>query len=133
MVMTEFEAGGTRASLMQGPMPEVLIPAGLDLAQVGEIGLRKLGMPAIEAQDFAKAIDWRTTLIVPVPPAASSFRQVLVGSSHGVGDRGAAARPDTGVVRGNWNLLLWSKDGRVFAQRTTMRLREAMAMANSLP
>ena len=133
MVVTEFEASGHTASLMQGPMPEVLLPAGLDLAKVGGIGLRKLGMPAIEAQDFAKAIDWRTTLIVPVPPTASSFRQVLVGSSRGVVIEGQRLDPDTGVVRGNWNLLLWSRDGRVFAQRTTMRLREAMAMANSLP
>jgi hypothetical protein len=132
MVMTEFAEGERRASLMQGPIPEVLMPAGVDLAQLGEIGLRMMGLPAVEAREFAKKVDWNTTLVVPVPPTATRFRQVLVGGSQGVEIEGPIVDPETRVEKGNWNLLLWSKDGRVYGIRSTMRLTDVLAMAHSL-
>ena len=132
MVMTEFAQGERRASLMQGPIPEVLMPAGVDLAQLGEIGLRIMGLPAAEAREFAKKVDWHTTLVVPVPPAATRFRQVLVGSSQGLEIEGPIVDPETRTEKGNWNLLLWSSGGRVYGIRSTMRLSDALAMATSL-
>jgi hypothetical protein len=132
MVMTEFAQGERRAALMQGPIPEVLLPAGVDLAQLGEIGLRMMGLPEADAREFARKVDWKTTLVVPVPPMASSFRQVLIGSSQGVEIEGPIYEPETRVVRGNWNLLLWSKGGRVYGIRSTMRFNDVLAMANSL-
>jgi hypothetical protein len=132
MVMTEYVQGERRVNLMQGPIPEVLMPAGVDLAQLGEIGLRILGMPAAEAREFAKKVDWHTTLVVPVPPTASRFRQVLVGSSQGVEIEGPIIDPDTRAEKGNWNLLLWSRGGRVYGIRSTMRFSDVLAMANSL-
>jgi hypothetical protein len=113
-------------------MPEVLMPAGIDLAQVGEIGLRVLGMPATEAREFATSVDWRSTFLVPVPPMATRFRQVLVGADRGVEIEGPLIDPATKVEKGNWNLLLWSRGGRVYGIRSTMRLGDVMAMANSL-
>jgi hypothetical protein len=132
MVMTEFAEGERRAVFMQGPIPEVLMPAGVNLAQLGEIGLRMMGLPAEEARVFAGKVDWTTTLVVPVPPSATRFRQVLVGSSRGVEIEGPIVDPETRVERGNWNLLLWSKGGRVYAIRSTMRFNDVLAMANSL-
>jgi len=132
MVMTEFAQGDRRAALMQGPIPEVLMPAGVDLAQLGEIGLRVLGMPADEARTFAKSVDWRTTFLVPVPPMATRFRQTLVGASRGIVIEGPIRDPETKAEKGNWNLLLWSQSGRVYGIRSTMRLSDVMAMANSL-
>ncbi|HEV8394533.1 MAG TPA: hypothetical protein VGQ37_09680 [Vicinamibacterales bacterium] len=132
MVMTEFAQGDRRAGFMQGPIPEVLLPAGVDLAQLGEIGLRMMGLPAAEAREFAKKVDWKTTLVVPVPPTATRFRQVLVGSSQGVEIEGPIVDPETRVEKGNWNLLLWSNGGRVYGIRSTMRFSDVLAMANSL-
>jgi hypothetical protein len=132
MVMTEFVQDERRAVLMQGPIPEVLMPAGVDLAQLGEIGLRMLGLPAPEAREFAKKVDWNTTLVVPVPPSATRFRQVVVAGSQGVEIEGPIVDPETRVERGNWNLLLWSKGGRVYGIRSTMRFNDVLAMANSL-
>ena len=117
---------------MQGPMPEVLMPAGVDLAQLGEIGLRVLGMPADEARTFANSVDWRTTFLVPVPPMATRFRQTLVGSNRGIVIEGPLRDSETKVEKGNWNLLLWSQGGRVYGIRSTMRLSDVMVMANSL-
>jgi hypothetical protein len=113
-------------------MPEVLLPAGVDLAQLGEIGLRVLGMPADEARAFSKSVDWRTTFLVPVPPMATRFRQTLVGANRGIVIEGPLRDPETKAEKGNWNLLLWSQGGRVYGIRSTMRLGDVMAMANSL-
>ena len=132
MVMTGFAQGDRKAMFVQGPMPEVLMPAGVDLAQLGEIGLRVLGMPADEARTFAKSVDWRTTFLVPVPPMATRFRQTLVGSDRGIVVEGPIIDDVTKAEKGNWNLLLWSRGGRVYAIRSTMRLADVMAMANSL-
>jgi hypothetical protein len=132
MVMTEFAQGDRRAAFMQGPIPEVLMPAGVDLAQLGEIGLRMMGMPAPDAREFAKKVDWKTTLVVPVPPTATRFRQVVVGSGQGVVIEGPIVDPETRVEKGNWNLLLWSNGGRVYGIRSTMRLTDVLAMAHSL-
>lgn len=132
MVVTLYEQGERKASFIQGPMPEVLMPAGVDLAQLGEIGLRVLGMPADEARTFAQSVDWRTTFLVPVPPMATRFRQTLVGANRGIVIEGPQRDPETKVEKGNWNLLLWSQGGRVYGIRSTMRLSDVMAMANSL-
>jgi len=132
MVLTGYEQGDRKAAFMQGPMPEVLMPAGVDLAQLGEIGLRVLGMPADEARTFANSVDWRTTFLVPVPPMATRFRQTLVGSNRGIVIEGPLRDSETKVEKGNWNLLLWSQGGRVYGIRSTMRLSDVMVMANSL-
>lgn len=132
MVMTGYEQGNRKALFIQGPMPEVLMPAGVDLAQLGEIGLRVLGMSAEEARTFSSSVDWRTTFLVPVPPMATRFRQTLVGTNRGIVIEGPLRDPETKVEKGNWNLLLWSQGGRVYGIRSTMRLSDVMAMANSL-
>jgi hypothetical protein len=132
MIVTEYAQGDRKAAFVQGPMPEVLMPAGVDLAQLGEIGLRVLGMTPDEARALSKSVDWRSTFLVPVPPMATRFRQVLVGSDRGIEIEGPLIDPETKVEKGNWNLLLWSGGGRVYAIRSTMRLGDVMAMANSL-
>ncbi|HET8698397.1 MAG TPA: hypothetical protein VFO94_12970, partial [Gammaproteobacteria bacterium] len=64
--------------LLEAQTPEVSFPAGLDVAALGEIGLRLLGLSRTEAYRLAQTIDWRTTLLVPVPVNAASFRQVNI-------------------------------------------------------
>jgi hypothetical protein len=132
MVVTTFAQGERMAALIQGPVPDVLMPAGVDLAQLGEIGLRMLGLPEAEAREFARKVDWRTTVMVPVPASATRFQQVMVGGSRGIEIEGALVDRETKALEGNWNLVLWSSGGRVYGIRSTMRLSDVMAMANSL-
>jgi len=102
-------------------------------AMSGVIGIACVSrLPAAEAREFAKKVEWHTTLVVPVPPAATRFRQVLVGSSQGLEIEGPIVDPETRTEKGNWNLLLWSSGGRVYGIRSTMRLSDALAMATSL-
>ncbi len=63
---------------VQARSPEVSLPAGLDLPQLGEIALRVAGLDPAEARRFARSIDWHSTLVVPVPIGASSFSEMTV-------------------------------------------------------
>src|SRR5262249_37582247 len=104
-----------RAVLVQARHPEVSFPAGTDLTALAEIGLRVLGVERAEAHRFAQDVDWRTTLLVPVPANVSLFRQVTVqghaglfieqvGSGSGVGP--AASGPQGRQPR--QSVLMWS-------------------------
>ena len=62
VVMVRYDRGGALAvQLLQAKSPAVSLPNGLDLRALGEIGLRVLGLPPVEAREFAAAIDWQTT------------------------------------------------------------------------
>ncbi len=60
--------------VIQAQSPDVSFPAGLDLSKLAYAGLRVLGMSRDEAYRMSVTIDWRTTLIVPVPSKAVAYR-----------------------------------------------------------
>lgn len=113
---TVYSNEGKRVWLLQAPAPELGLPAGVDVAQLGEIGLRIAGLSPSEAKQFAGTIDWHSTMIVPVPAGASSFRQVDVRGHKGLlvtlEPRRDRARGGNG--RGG-SRLLWSDGDRVYA------------------
>src|SRR6185312_10974933 len=84
VVMIRYEHGKRRSRLYQALTPQVELPDNVNLAAFGEIGLRILGLAPKEARQFAAAMDWHTTLIVPVPPGAQSFRQVTINGHPGM-------------------------------------------------
>jgi hypothetical protein len=121
-------AGGSRSvQLMQARTPEVSFPAGIDLRALAEIGLRILGLPSADAYRFAQNIDWRSTLIVPVP-ASGTFRQVDVQGRPGLMIE-SALDPATGAAK---NEVLWSSDDRVFALLGGLRAAEMLEMAQTV-
>ncbi|MPZ17457.1 MAG: hypothetical protein GEV06_06050 [Luteitalea sp.] len=126
VVMVRYEHGGRRTRLFQAQSPDVTMPAGVDAASLGEIGLRILGLPREEARRFAQMIDWNTTLLVPVPPTARSFKQVDIAGNPGVA---IEHRPPN---HSPTNLVLWSSEGRVFALVSIQGMSQALAMANSV-
>src|SRR5262245_30379625 len=84
VVHQQYENGKTTLTLIEAHSPEVSMPTGVDLKQLGEIGLRILGLDANEAGRVAASVDWRSTLIVPVPTTAASFSQVDVNGHRGL-------------------------------------------------
>jgi hypothetical protein len=121
-----------RIVLIQAKSPEVSLPAGLDLARLGEIGLRILGLDAGEARRIAHSIDWSTTLVVPVPANASSFREVLVrGHQALMVSTAGMKRPDGSSTR-DGSVVLWTENDRVFALTGTIHSGELIQMAESL-
>lgn len=131
MVIQQFRGAGAGATarLVQAQSPEVAVPAGVDVERLAEIGLRVLGLDAGEASRVARATDWRSTLLVPVPTNASTFRQVTVHGQQALlitttgGASGGAApgnSPNRAGPRGEhrWrpgSILLWTEAGHVYA------------------
>ena len=78
-VMMKFnEPGEGQMVLMQSHSPSVELPEGVALAQLGEIGLRVVGVAPDEAHRIAQTTDWNSTLLVPIPMNAASFRNVTL-------------------------------------------------------
>jgi hypothetical protein len=126
VVMIRYEHGKRRTRLLQARAPQVTLPQSVNMQALGEIGLRILGLPAGEASQFARAIDWNTTFILPVPPTARSFRQVTISGQLGVHIEHQP--PNESPT----HLVLWSTGDRVFALASIDHLEHVMAMANSV-
>jgi hypothetical protein len=124
-------SGAIAAQLVQAKSPAVSLPNGLDLRALGEIGLRILGLPPIEAREFAAAIDWQTTVIVPLPANASSFKQININGHPGVSIERTSRLPN-GTSRFS-TMLLWSADGLVFGlDAPGLSSADSLRMAESL-
>lgn len=133
VVAQKFRHERFEMHLMQARSPQIELPPGVDLAQIGEIGLRIVGLDPAEARRFAHTIDWRTTMLVPVPSNAGSFSQVDVNGNRGLlvttegndgGDSGRRHRPA--------NLLLWSEGEMVYALGGNLNRMDLLQMANSI-
>ena len=126
VVMVRYEHGNRRTRLFQARAPQVTLPTSVDLATLGEIGLRILGLSPADARQFSRAIDWHTTLLVPVPPGVSSFRQVTVGGRPGI------LMQHQPPNQSPTHVVLWSTTERVFALVSIDGLDQVLAMADSV-
>jgi hypothetical protein len=126
VVMIRYESGNRRTRLFQARTPEVTLPRSVNVQALGEIGLRILGLPAREANQFARAIDWNSTLIFPVPPTARSFRQVTINGRLGVHIEHQP--PNESPT----HIVLWSTGERVFALVSIDHVEYVLAMAHSI-
>jgi hypothetical protein len=132
MVQVYRSPRGGKLVLMQAPSPEVSLPAGTDLARLGEIGLRLLGLQPAEASRMARAIDWRSTLLVPVIGTATSFREVTVDGARGVYLETQKAELPGGADAGPGAVVMWSRAGRVFAVAGGLGRVEMLSVAESV-
>ena len=127
VVMVRYDhANRRRSRLFQARAPQVTLPTSVDLATLGEIGLRILGLSPADAREFAQAIDWQSTLLVPIPPVVSSFRQVSINGRPGIVlEHQAPNQSPTSVA-------LWSTPDRVFALVSIAGVDQVLAMAESV-
>jgi len=131
VVMMRYERGGNPAvEFLQAQSPELSLPDGFNLSALGEIGLRILGLSPIEAREFAQSIDWHTTLLLPIPASATSFKQVTINGRPGVAVERVRRLPEGG--RSVSNSYLWSDDGRVFVLNGSLSTLDMLKMAESL-
>jgi hypothetical protein len=120
---------GIRACVefIQIPSPEVNTPADVNLAQLAEIGLQVTGMSAEEARAFSQKIDWATTLVIPVPTDAATYKEVSVDGVTGQ----FIAYAENGHVATRY-IVMWAKDGMVYGLSGFGTEAEALALANSI-
>lgn len=127
VVMIRYEhEKARRTRLFQARTPQLTLPNSIDVRALGEIGLRILGLPPAEAKQFAQAIDWHSTLVVPVPPNATSFQHIDVNGHRGVlvQHQPRNQAPTSTIV--------WSTSERVFALVSIQHVSEVTAMALSV-
>ncbi|MBX7223448.1 MAG: hypothetical protein K1Y36_26275 [Blastocatellia bacterium] len=124
-VVMNFKGERSQVALIQARSPEITLPPGVDLSQIGEIGLRIVGMSPEESRQFARKIDWNSTLLVPVPADAGAFREVQVRNTTGLLISSKDGRPRHSV-------LLWSENNLVYALMGKANNVDLIEMANSL-
>jgi hypothetical protein len=126
VVMIRYEHGSRRTRLFQARTPQLTLPNNINVRALGEIGLRILGVAPTEAKQIAQAMDWHTTLILPVPPNVSSFRQVNIGGHLGVliQHQPPNQSPTSTIV--------WSTSDRVFVMVSIQGSQDVFAMASSV-
>jgi hypothetical protein len=127
VVMLRYRHDGRHTRFLQAPAPAVALPDGVDLAALGEIALRMLGLPPDEARELARSIDWTSTLLVPLPPTAQSFRRIDINGHP------AVAIQHQPPEQSPTNMILWSDGDRVFALMSLQNMTQVMQMALSVP
>lgn len=70
-------------ALIQAPSPVVNVPAELNLQQLAETGLQLAGMDPVQARKFCQTIDWKSTLVLPIPQSVSSYESVSINGIQG--------------------------------------------------
>ncbi|MFN2121517.1 MAG: DUF4367 domain-containing protein, partial [Anaerolineales bacterium] len=109
------------------PSPTVDAPPSVDVAQLAQIGLEFTGMTAEQAAAFTQTVDWTSTLVVPIPKNAATYKQVNVDGVSGY----LIQRPSNDAPQ---FVVLWIKDGILYSiGGLGTDSAQAIDMANSLP
>ncbi|HEV8132779.1 MAG TPA: zf-HC2 domain-containing protein [Acidobacteriota bacterium] len=111
--------------LLEGPSPIVSVPSDLNIEQLAEIGLQLAGMSPSQAKEFCQTVNWKSTLVLPLPRRVQSYDVVDVNGVQGtlINHRGS---------QGPRYRLIWAKNGMVYCLTGCGDSGEAVALANSL-
>ncbi len=112
-------------SLVEAPSPVVNVPLDLNLQQLAEIGLQLAGMSPTQAREFCQTIDWKSTLVLPLPRFVRSYSVVNVNGTE------ATFIEDSGR-RGSAYVLIWVKNGIIYCLAGHGDSSKAIELANSL-
>ena len=132
VVVQRFRSTKRKAILIQAPSPEVSVPAGWDMEKLGEIGLRILGLDEGEARRMARATDWKSTLLVPVPLDVASFRQVTIRGNSALLITTKGELQTDGKPRRRGAMLMWAEGDRIYCLRGDLSAKDTIQMAESI-
>jgi hypothetical protein len=110
-------------TFLQAPSPLVEYPEDVDPQALGEAALQVLGTEPREARRIARSIDWASTLLLPIPREAVTFREVSVDGASGV-----FLEP----LDGEEGALLWQKDGILYMLSSEGGPDELLNLVDSL-
>lgn len=111
----------------QIPSPTVSAPAEVNVAQLVQIGLEFTGMNTEEAAAFTNSVDWTSTLVIPLPKNAATYKQISVDGVTGT----LIERPSDDAPGFS---LIWVKNGIIYAiSGVGSNTEQAIQMANALP
>ncbi len=122
-----LELAGNCIMVAQVPAPAVVTMPQLNLAEIAEIALQFTGMTAEEARNFARTVDWSSTLAIPVPTDMATHETVTVDGEQGVL---MTAKPRSG--RPTPYALVWVHNGIVHKVGGWGNATMALPVAQSL-
>lgn len=112
-------------TVIEVPSPTVNVPSDLDLQQIAEIGLQLAGMDAVQARQFCQSVDWRSTLVLPIPPSVQSYESVYVKGVRGTLLRFPRRERATFI-------LIWVDGGIIYGLAGQGDANSAVELASSL-
>ncbi|HEX5410499.1 MAG TPA: hypothetical protein VFZ27_01415 [Terriglobia bacterium] len=109
------------------PSPVVSVPHELNVPQLFQIALQAGGMSPEEARTFASKLDWKSTLVVPIPRRASSYSEEQVDGVTGKLITGRQSRGQPPEYT-----LIWVKKGIIYSIHGSGGPEQARALAKTL-
>ena len=109
------------------PSPIVSVPPELNVPQLFQIALQAGGMSPEEAQAFSSKVDWKSTLVVPIPRRASSYSEEQVDGVTGSLITGKGLREQRPEYT-----LIWVKNGIIYSIHGSGGPEQARALAKGL-
>jgi hypothetical protein len=102
---------GDAVILTQMPGPSVTFPESVDEQAVANAMLQLAGFSAADAEHLSQSIDWRTTLVMPIPTDQISYEPVTINGNEGFLMEGEAP---TGGSNEPYIGVMWQMDGMVY-------------------
>lgn len=114
-------------TVIQTPTPTVATIPDLNLREIAEVGLQAAGMTPEEARRFSDAVEWSSTLAVPIPIDSAESGNVTVDGVKGVliTTRARVERPAAAIV-------IWIKNGVVYTVAAMGAPSRAVSIAGSM-
>jgi hypothetical protein len=113
--------------VMQTPSPVVNVPSDLNIQQLAEIGLQLAGWSPVKAREFCQTVDWKSTLVLPIPRTVQSYETVSVN-----GVRGTLMHfPESNPKHPSF-ALIWVDSGMIYGLIGKDDASSAVQLASSL-
>jgi hypothetical protein len=130
MIATQsYAIGAGSLELVQASSPSINMPPGVDPVALGEAAFQFLGMPAADAHRLAQAIDWTSTVVIPLPTDVAQYREVTVDGVTGL----LLEEKRSARTSGRNSVLLWQRDGMIYAvNATNVDVKVLLMAADSL-
>jgi anti-sigma factor RsiW len=113
--------------LIQAPSPVVNVPSDLNIQQLAEIGLQLGGWSPVKAREFCQSVDWKSTLVLPIPRTVQSYETVNIN-----GVRGTLMHfPNSSNERPSF-ALIWIDGGIIYSLIGKGDSTSAVQLASSL-
>ena len=113
--------------LVQMRTPSVVSTPEIDLGQIARLGLEVGGLSAEEAELMTSAIDWTSTLVIPMPKDKARHEEIEVDGGRGVL---VTFHRDDVDMQGYG--IFWVRNGITYMLSGTGDTGAGLQMANSL-
>jgi hypothetical protein len=114
--------------LIEAPSPTINVPSDLNIQQLAEIGLQFVGWSPVKAREFCQTVDWKSTLVLPIPDGVDSYETVNLNGVHAT----LMHFPNSNNNQRPSFALIWVNDGIIYSLIGHGDSTSAVQLASSL-